>query len=203
MFAKSTSVWHLPVALLSVSLILYLLAGSWFSAWISGDFQPKRADGIYGILSPETVDALYEDARLNEALLSLTEAMAQTTENLGEKLDSDGLRSFSRNLTEQLAKMKIAQPQRRKRGLLEDLGNMITGGGNTNNQQGQQGQQGAGGVLGGLGDALGLGGGNGTGGLGGLLQQGLSGIGDSIIGGLATPALFLGIGVGYVRQKSL
>jgi hypothetical protein len=187
MFSSSKSVWHLPVALLITTLFLYALVGVWFTEWLSGTLATHRSDELSSILSPETIDALYEDARLNHAIMSLTEAVAETTKNMGETYQSEGLKDFARNLTGQLAKMKNTSKKtlRKKRGLFD----AFSGGTNT----GEQG----GGLFGSLGAGLGLGGdGNNTGGLGGLLQQGLSGIGDSIVGGLATPALFLGIGVG-------
>lgn len=174
MFSSSKQVWHLPVALFITALFLYALVGISFTKWVSGNIESHRYDGLSNILSPDTIDALYEDARLNYAIMSLTDAVAETTKNIGETYKSEGLKDFARNLTCQLAKMRNTnQKLKRKRGLLD----MFTGG---------------------LEGGLGLGGadGNSTGGLGGLLQQGLSGIGDSIIGGLATPALFLGIGVG-------
>lgn len=186
---SSKPVWHLPVALLAVSFLLYASIGLWFSEWISDGFRRRPPNALDVVLSPTTIDALYEDDRLHHAILSLTETVAKASTKYGDSYRLEGVKSFGKDLTEDVARLRVTQVQkRRKRGLLEDLGSLITGGGG----DGQQGQD-QGGLLSELGNALG---GNGTGGLGGLLQQGLAGIGNSLLEGAATPAYFLGIGIG-------
>jgi hypothetical protein len=193
MFTKS--VWYLPAALL-LSLFLYLSVGLWFDEWITVGFEQRHGNVLYEVVSPATVDALREDRRLHNAILSLTEYLANTSENLGRQYGSQGLRDFGQNLTAELTRIH-ARPPPKKRGFLDDLGNLFKGGGGGGD--GQPAQNDTGGILSGIGEALGIGGGNSSGGLGGLLSGGLASLGDSIIGGLATPALFLGIGVGYVQ----
>lgn len=194
---SSRTVWYLPIALVTVTLLLYASVGLWFNE------LTEHQNAFASILSQETIDALYGDERLNHALISLTETVAQASTNFGESYNLEGPKEFGKNLSVEVARLRASQTQRRgKRGFLQDLGNMLSGSGGTGDgQQGQQGQ--SGGLLSELGNALGLGGGNGTGGLGGLLQGGLSSLGDSIIGGLATPALFLGIGIGWVFTNLL
>ncbi|KAF2108774.1 hypothetical protein BDV96DRAFT_636494 [Lophiotrema nucula] len=200
MFAKL--VWYLPAALL-VFFLLYSSIGLWFSEWVAIGYEQRREGGIYEVLSPDTVDAIQDDKRLQHALLSLTEMVASKSEALGEQVGSDGLKEFGQRLTMELAKLRNVQPQRRKRELLEGLGNTITGSGASRNKQQAQGQ--SGGMLSGIADAFGLGGavGNDTAGLAGIRQEGLSSFGDSILGDLATPALFLGIGIGMGTETGL
>ncbi|KAF2732936.1 hypothetical protein EJ04DRAFT_578009 [Polyplosphaeria fusca] len=186
------SIRYLP-AVLFFSLLLFVSVGLWFDQRTTVGLE-RPSDGAFrDVLSPTTIDALRGDARLHHALLSLTEYVATTSEKLGKQYGSEGLESFGRNLTEELTRI-YARPSPKKRGFLEDLGNLITGGGNGNNQQPQGDTRGN--LLEEIGNALGIGGDGNNTGLGGLLQGGLSSLGDSIIGGLATPALFLGIGVG-------
>lgn len=181
MFAPKT-VWYLPFALLLVTFLLYASIGLWFNEWISSGYYYRQPHALDGILAPETIDALYDDERLHRALISLTDAVAKASTNYGETFNSKGLQDFGKNLGEEVGRMKTTRVSRKKRGFLEDLGNLFSGG--TSN-----GQQGGGDILSSLGSLLG---GNSTGGLGGLLSQGLSGIVD----GLAMPAFFLGIGLG-------
>lgn len=178
--------WYLPFAILTVTFLLYVSVGLWFTEWISSGYNVRPPNALDGVLSPETLDAIYEDARLHHALLSLTEAVAKASSDYGETYQSEGLKGFGKNLTDEVARIKAAQVPKKKRGFMEDMAGLLSGGGTGNGQE-------AG--LGGL-----LGGGNSSGGLGGLLQQGIAGIGGDLVGGLATPAFFLGIGLGYVFQ---
>ncbi|KAF2472801.1 uncharacterized protein BDR25DRAFT_366007 [Lindgomyces ingoldianus] len=178
--------------------IFRVVTSEWGSVSLQAQYQ--RQDALRNVLSPDTLDALYQDVRLHGALLGLADRLVYMSSSLGDQYDSEGLKTFAKDLTQQLSRLREAKPEKKKRGVLEDLGNMITGGGAK--PSGQQGQ-GGGGALAGLGNALGLGGGNDTGGLGGLLQQGISSLGDSLIGSLGTPALFLGIGLGMGTASGL
>ncbi|PVH99989.1 hypothetical protein DM02DRAFT_655863 [Periconia macrospinosa] len=171
--------WYLPVTLFALSLLLYVSIELHFDERISGEFQSRSPNALSSVLSPVTIDALYEDDRFHNAVLSMTETVAKVSTKYGKVYRSEYLEGFGRNLTEEIARLRITLvPQKKKRGFLEDLGNLVTGGGG-NDQRGQ----------GDKGD-------NGTGGLGGLLQQGLAGLGNSLLQGAATPAYFLGIGIG-------
>lgn len=170
--------WHLPFALLTVSFLLYVSLGLWFSEWLTVS-QARPAHALDSILSPETIDALFEDARLHNAILELTETVALASLTYGDSLESGGLKDFGKSLSAEVARIKAGNgPSPIKRQLF--------GGGKQD-----------GGFLSGLADLFGGGGkgGNATS-LGDLFKQGLSGIGDSIVGSLATPAYFLGIGLG-------
>ncbi|KAF2187913.1 hypothetical protein K469DRAFT_748752 [Zopfia rhizophila CBS 207.26] len=191
---SSAKVWYtLPVALFAVSVLLFGFISPWQCEW-AGQRLPAPGGQLEQFLSSNTLDALNKDVRLHHTIFSLTQTVADTSAKLGEEYDSEGLRSFARNLTQRLSLLRDAQPQRRRRGLIDSLGNAITGGG-ANSQGGNGGQ--------GLLSSLTGGGGNGTGGLGGVLQEGLSSLGNSIVGGLDTPALFLGIGLGMGTSNGL
>ena len=187
---SSRPVWYLPVAILTVTFFLYASVGLWFSEWIASDFQTQRTSALSSILSAETIDALYEDARLHHALLSLTEAVAKASNDYGESYSSDGLKKFGKTLTEEVARLQSTAPQKKKRGLFDG----VLGGG-TGAGAGPGGEQtgGFGGILAGIGNALGIGGGEANG----------TGLGDQVLSGLSTPALFLGIGIGYVSLENL
>ncbi|KAJ4288941.1 hypothetical protein N0V90_011282 [Kalmusia sp. IMI 367209] len=183
---SSKAGWHLPFALLTVTFLFYVSVAIWFTGWLSAS-QARPPHALDGILSPETIDALYEDARLHRTILELTEAVAKASVSYGENYQSGGLKDFGKSLTAEATRMKAANvPSQRKRQFL-GIG------------QGQKDET-QGGILSGL---TGLLGGNGTAGLGDLFQQGLSGITGSIVDGLATPAYFLGIGLGMGAETGL
>lgn len=187
---SSRPVWYLPVAILTVTLFLYASVGLWFSEWIASDFQTQRTSALSSILSAETIDALYEDARLHHALLSLTEAVAKASNDYGESYSSDGLKKFGKTLTEEVSRLKSTAPQKKKRGLFDGA---LGGGAGAGAGPGGEQTGGFGGILAGIGNALGIGGGEANG----------TGLGDQVLSGLSTPALFLGIGIGYVSLESL
>lgn len=175
MISSSKAGWHLPFALLTVTILLYVSLGLWFSEWLKAS-QARPAHALDGILSPETIDALYEDARLHHAVLELTDTVAKASMTYGNSLESDGLKDFGKSLSAEVARIKSADRSiQNKRQLLgggDDGGGLLSG---------------LMGILGGSGNATSL---------GDLFQQGLSGITGSIVDGLATPAYFLGIGLG-------
>jgi hypothetical protein len=172
MFA-SRSVWYLTASLFTLAFLLYASLGIWFNEFISAGLAPRHSpDAFDKYISAETVDALFSDTRLHKALLSLTDAVAKTASDLGETYHNNGLRDFGRDLNKEVAKWEVASPsESRRRGLID--------------------------LFGGAG-AESRGGLNFTGKLSGILQEGLASLGGSITDGLATPALFLGIGIGYV-----
>ncbi|KAH7128592.1 hypothetical protein B0J11DRAFT_578782 [Dendryphion nanum] len=191
----SRSFLHVSLLFFLSLLSLYFFVGIWLTEWVS-ESQPQKQDAFFGILSPVTVNAINEDIRLNHAIISLTETIVQASTNLGEQYDSDHLRDFAMTLNEQLKHIRnVKTAKRRKRGFLEDISG-IFGGGVSKNASSPQSV--AGGLFSGIGDALGLGG-NGTGGIGGLFAS----LGTSIVGGLAEPALFLGIGLGMGAETGL
>lgn len=190
---SSKKVWStLPVVLLFVFTLLFGLVATSHGQWSLGIFNTRNQQAAYGVVSRGTIDALQKDTHLEHTVLSLTESLAESSSKFGDRYNVEGLKAFARNLTTQVERLRQVRPQpKKKRGFLEDLGNLFTGGESSDNNTG--------GILSELGNALGLGeDGNSTGGLGGLLQDGISSLTDSIIGGLETPAMFLGIGLGYV-----
>lgn len=177
MFSSKTG-WHLSFALLTATLFLYILLGLWFTTRWAPSRRPAHA--LDDILSPATIDALYDDARLHHAILDLTETVAKASLGYGERLESDGLKGLGQGLISRIARVKTdkkAGQQKRQ----------LFGGGE---QDG-----GFGGFLSGL-----FGGGSNATGLGDIFQQALSGITDDLVGTLATPAYFLGVGIGYVSR---
>ncbi|KAL5384903.1 hypothetical protein DPSP01_005009 [Paraphaeosphaeria sporulosa] len=204
-FSSSKAGWHLPFAFLTAAFLLYSLLGLGFTQWLASS-QARPAHALDNFLSPETIDALYDDARLHDAILELTETVAKASLSYGDSLESGGLKDFGKSLSAEVARIRAAEkPSRNKRqlfgggkdggGLLSGLASLFGGGnGNDGNATG-------GGLLSGLSSLLG-GSGNATS-LGDLFKEGLSGITDGIVGGLATPAYFLGIGIGMGTENGL
>lgn len=174
MFASGKPVWYLPFAFLLLLFLLFSSLAFWFGEQhiTSNALYPQ---GLTAIFSPQTIDALNQDPRLQDALLSLSEAIAQSSTDLGERFRFESLKSFGTNLTDGVSQLRaLQQNDMKKRGLLDDLG------------------QAFGNLIGG-----GAGGLNLTGGLSGII----GGIGGSLVDSLSTPALFLGIGLGYVTTN--
>ncbi|PVI01883.1 hypothetical protein DM02DRAFT_670923 [Periconia macrospinosa] len=184
MFSSNKSGWYLPFSILTLTFLLYIALGLWFTEWISSGRYIRSPNALERYLSPETIDALYEDKRLQDAFLKLSVVVAEASSQYGETHDSERWKNFGSDLLEEVARLKSEKTLRRKRGLLEDFGNLITGGGSN-------------------GATNGGGPGNITAGLGNLFSQGLAGIGNSLTEGLATPALFLGIGLGMGVENGL
>jgi hypothetical protein len=170
-FASGRPVWHLLACFAALSF-LCSSAAFWLGTQraIASEQYP---DSLKAIFSTQTIDALNQDIRLRNALLSLTEAIAQSSSDLGERLRLEGLQSFGTNLTDSVNGIRNKQQSELKR---RDLQDDISG---TFRD------------LTGAGD---LGGFNLTGGLAGVLGS----LGDLMAGSFGTPALFLGIGLGYV-----
>lgn len=169
-FVSTKPVWYL----LACSSIVFLFCSS-VGFWFGGQkpiISEHYPESLRAIFSTETIDALSQDPRLHDALFSLTEAIARSSTDLGKRFNSEGLRSFGTNLTDGVGHVRSKfQLDVKRRDLLED-------------------------ISGAFGDSMGVGGAglNLTGGLTGILGS----LGDSIAGSLGTPALFLGIGLGYV-----
>jgi hypothetical protein len=117
MISFSKAGWHLPFALLVVTFFLYIPLGLWFSEWLTAS-QARPGHALDAILSPETIDALYEDARLHHAILDLTETVAKASLRYGDSLESGGLKDFGKSLSAEIARIKAAdKPTQQKRQL--------------------------------------------------------------------------------------
>ena len=201
--SSSKAGWHLPFTFLTVAFVLYVLLGLGFSTWLTNS-QARPAHTLDKLLSPKTVDALYEDARLHNAILELTETVARASLTYGDSLESGGLKDLGKSLSAEVARMRAAEkPSQNKRQLFgggKDGGGFFQGLANLFGGVAKDGSDGkgvnatAGGFFSGLSSLFG-GSGNATS-IGDLFKEGLYGITDGIVGGLATPAYFLGIGIG-------
>jgi hypothetical protein len=170
MFAAGKPVWYLPLVAFATAALLFTFARLAYDRYIFAQSLYSDPEDLTTFLSAETITALKNDARLHYALLSLTETIAHTSSDLGQTWGLTSVQEFGHALTENIAELrKRHDVQSQKRGLLDDLGQAVKG------------------LLGGAGL-------NTTGGLGGILGD----FGNALTEGLATPALFLGIGVGYV-----
>ncbi|KAF2639454.1 hypothetical protein P280DRAFT_518874 [Massarina eburnea CBS 473.64] len=187
MFASSNKRpgWYLPFAILTLTFLLYVTIGLWFTEWMASGRYYRPPNALDRFLQPETVDALYDDARLHNALISLTEAVAKASSDWGESYESEGLKGLGKNLTEEVARLKAIEPPRKRRSL-------FNGGKSGDGEQG--------GLLGAVSSLLGGDKKKNDTSLGGSL---LSGIGNSLVDGLATPAFFLGIGLGMGAENGL
>ncbi|KAF2998804.1 hypothetical protein E8E13_001143 [Curvularia kusanoi] len=174
MFAAGKPVWYLPLAVLFAVAVLFTFHFGYDRYFFAHTRNPDVTDQ-FGFLSAESVAALKDDARLHHALLGLTESIAHTSSELGQKYGLEGVADFGLALGDSMVELrKRNELEAQKRGLLEDFA------------------KGVGNVLGGLGV-------NTTGGLGGILGN----LGTALTNGLATPALFLGIGVGVGASTGL
>jgi hypothetical protein len=167
--ASGKPVWYLPLAFLTIAFLLYSAVGFWFSQHIPSNSE-QYPESLTAIFSTRTIDALNQDARLHNALLSFTHAIAQSSTDLGERFRLEGLKDFGSNITDAVGHVRNRQQSElKRRGTMGDMSEAI-------------------------GNLTGAGGLNLTGGITGLLGS----LGDSVAGSLGTPALFLGIGIGYV-----
>lgn len=170
MFAAGKPVWYLPLVVFATAALLFTFAGLRYDRYIFTHNLHADAEDLKAFLSAETITALKNDARLHYALLGLTETIARTSNDLGQTLGLDGVREFGHALTESVTELRKRHGvNSQKRALLDDLG------------------QAAKGIFGGAGL-------NTTGGFSGILGN----LENALTEGLATPALFLGIGVGCV-----
>ncbi|KAF2034210.1 hypothetical protein EK21DRAFT_108249 [Setomelanomma holmii] len=178
MYASGKPVWYLPFALLAFAFFFCAFVGLRFSILVPSP-STRHSASLTSIFSPNTIDALNRDGRLQDALLSLAEAIAETSTDLGDLFRFQHLKRAGSNLTEGVMQLRAAQRSKlAQRGLLQDMGATF----------GQI-----------LGDAGGAGGLNLTGGLSGILGS----LGGSLTDSLSTPALFLGIGLGMGTSTGL
>ena len=172
--ASGKSVWYLPLAFLTIAFLFYSSVGFWFGQQIPTTNE-EYPDGLTAIFSTQTIDALNKDVRLRGALLSLSEAIAQSTTHLGERYGSDSLKSLGANITGAVGHARNKeQSELKRRGTMGDMSEAVV------NMTGAAG--------------LHL-----TGGITGLLSS----FGESMADSLGTTALFLGIGLGYVCALAL
>jgi hypothetical protein len=184
MFASGKPGWYPFFILLATATFFYTLISLGYDRHV---FSTANGGHQIDFLSSKTIDTLYEDAQLRSAFLSITEQLGQTSNLIGEHFGIDSVRDFGAELADNAVELRKRQDteQNEKRGLFADLGKAVQGfiGG------------GAGGGAGGLPGAFeallpkGL---NLTGGISGVVSR----LGDTIVNGLPTPALFLGLGVG-------
>lgn len=113
---SSKAGWHLPFAILTVTLLLYVSLGLWFNDWMTAR-RARPPHTLDSIFSPETVDALYEDVRFHHAILELTETVAKASINYGDSLESGGLTDFGNTLMAEVTRFKTdhAPNQKKKR----------------------------------------------------------------------------------------
>ena len=169
MFAAGKPVWYLPLAGILIAAVLFTLALGYDHYNFAQDRQ-RHLDTSITFLSTNTLTALKEDARLHHALLELTDSIAHTSSDVGRQFGFEGLEGFGTTLGESIAELRRRDDAGyQKRALLDDVSEAM------------------GSLLGGLGV-------NTTGGLSAIVGN----LGSALTQGLATPALFLGIGVGYV-----
>lgn len=172
MFAAGKPVWYLSLTVFVTAALRFTFAGLAYNRYIFTQSSSSESQNPAAFLSRDTIAALRNDARLHYALLGLSETIAHSSSNLGQTLGLDGVQEFGHALTESVTELrKRHDANSQKRGLLDDMG------------------QAAKGMFGGAGL-------NTTGGLGGILGN----LSNALTEGLSTPALFLGIGVGYVER---
>ncbi|KAF1939792.1 hypothetical protein EJ02DRAFT_513567 [Clathrospora elynae] len=178
-FIDGKRVWYLPLAFFATVFLLCSSVGFWLGGHAFSSIE-RYPDSLTAIFSTSTIDALNQDPRLHGALLSLTEAIAQSSTDLGGRLRIESLKNFGTNLTDGVVLVRAKQQSElKKRGIFDDI------------------QQALGAITGG--NSGGAGGLN----LGGVLSGLLSRLGGSLADSLGTPALFLGIGVGMGTSTGL
>ena len=172
MFAAGKPVWYLPLAVFSIAALIFTILRLGYDRYIFVNHQNAYPDTFTAFLSADTITALREDARLHHTLLGLTDSLARTSSDIGQRYGFEGVKSFGTFLTESVTELRkrhdVKSP---KRGLVGDM------------------SQAMGNLLGGT--SL-----NTTGGLSAIVGN----LGSALTDGLATPALFLGISVGYVQR---
>lgn len=173
MFASGRLVWYLPIAILGTALVLFTIVGLGYDRHVFTKSQELAPDTFTSYLSTETISALKEDARLHQALLGLTESIALTSSDVGQRLGLEGMENFGTTLTDRITELrKRHNVGGRKRALVDEMNKAI-------------------------GDLLGGSGLNTT----SRISDVIGNLGKALIEGLATPALFLGIGAGYVNNR--
>lgn len=182
--------WHLAFAILTFAFMLFVTVGLWFTEWVSSSRYYTRPQNVLdGFLSPETLDALYDDARLHHVLISITDAVAKASADWGDVYGPESLKGLRSNLAQEAARLKAIEPPKKKRRGLFDGGMSVPK------------EQANGGLLRAMSKSVGgAESGNGTDDLGSALLGSLK---SSAADGLAIPAYFLGIGLGMGTGNSL
>lgn len=168
MFAFGKLVQYLTFAVVAATF-LFVIVGSGYDKRVFSNTQEPYPKSLHAILSTDTITALKNDARLHHAFLGLTESIARTSSDVGQRYGFEGVKSFGTDLTKSMMEFRERHDVKvGKRGLVDDI------------------NQSMGALLGGLGL-------NTTCGLSGIMGN----LGSALVDGFATPALFLGIGVRY------
>ncbi|XPT01068.1 hypothetical protein M3J09_010210 [Ascochyta lentis] len=173
MFATGKPVWYLPFTVFAAVFFVVSIASLGYDRYVFA--SSLDPDTSTSFLSSDTISALRDDARLHHALLGLTESIAQTSSDLGHKYGLEGVKAFGITLTEGVAELRKRQNVTGRKGALADDMSKA------------------------MGDALGGLGVNTTGGVSGIVDN----LSSALVDGLATPALFLGIGVGVGASTGL
>ncbi|KAF1926890.1 uncharacterized protein M421DRAFT_394471 [Didymella exigua CBS 183.55] len=175
MFGAGKRVWHLPLAVFAIAALLFTFAGLGYDRYVFTNTLNSNTEGFTAFLSADTITAIKDDARLHHALLSFTESIAHTSSDLGHRLDLSGVQEFGHALSQSVVELRKRHDVRsRKRSSLDDVSQVMES----------------------LLFEMGL---NTTGGLSAIVGN----LGTALTGGLATPALFLGIGVGVGASTGL
>ncbi|KAF1836476.1 hypothetical protein BDW02DRAFT_238432 [Decorospora gaudefroyi] len=138
-FASGKQVWYLALVLSAIAFLLYSSVSFWFGGpnFSHSERYPKSLTTIF---SAPTIDALNQDLRLRGALLSLTESIALSSTDLGERFRLHSLKSFGSNISN--AAKHVRQSELRRRGIMDDIsqgvGN-LTGAGSLNSTNGMNG----------------------------------------------------------------
>ena len=169
MSAAGKPVWYLPLAVLAIIAFLFTILGLGYDRYIfANSIHNLYPENLTTFLSADTITALKEDARLHYALLGLTESIAHSSSDIGQRYGFGGMEQFGALLTDSITELRKRHGSRsQKRALVDDM------------------SQAMGDLLGGLGV-------NTTDGFSSIAGT----LGAALTEGLATPALFLGIGLG-------
>lgn len=166
MFAAGRPVWYLTLAVFSIAAVFFTVIRLGYDRYVFANSRGPYSEGLTTFLSSDTITALKEDVKLHHALLSLTESIARTSDDIGQSYGFEGAKSFGTSLSNSITELRKRHDfKSRKRALVDDVGQA-------------------------LGNLMGV---NTTGGLSAIVGN----LGSALTDGLATPALFLGIGVGY------
>ena len=168
MFAAGKPVWYLPLAVFAITALLFTTVRLGYDRYIFTNHPETAPNTLTTFLSAETINALKKDTRLHYALLGLTESLARTSSDIGQRYEFEGVKNFGSSVTDSITELrKRHDVKSRRRGLVDDMGQAMD-------------------------DLLSGTGLNTTGGLSAIVGN----LGSALTDGLATPALFLGIGVG-------
>lgn len=175
MFTAGKSVWYLLLAVSATAALLFTFAELTYDRYIFTQNSHSETEDDIALLSAETITALKNDARLHYALLGISETIAHTSIDLGQRMGLKAVHELGSSLKESVTELRKRDDVKiQTRGLLEDLGQATNG----------------------LLSRTGL---NNTVGLGDVLKD----LSKALTEGLAVPALFLGIGVGCVSHTYL